>query len=107
MEQPDAATPPKRSTLAWVLTVAIVVVVPVLLFISAIPTMAQGGELKDAATCMMLSGGTGVLIVAIVARIVWRRSGRARRVIPVLALIAVSGLAAVAFVLMWASAQQA
>lgn len=82
----------------------IALIAPVAVAISAIPTMTEGGELKSAATVTAFVGSAVVLAVAIVTRIIWRRSPRARRIIPAVALTAVIIVIVIASVLMWMSA---
>lgn len=87
------------------LTVLIALIAPVTIAINAIPTMTQGGELKSAATVTAFFGSAVVLVVAVIAGIIGRRSPRARRIIPAVALTAVIIITVIASVLMWMSAQ--
>lgn len=87
------------------LTVLIALIAPVAIAINAIPTMTQGGELKSAATITAFFGSAAVLVIALVARIIWRRSRLAVRLIPAVALTAVIIVTVIASVLMWMSAQ--
>lgn len=96
---------PRSTGPAWILTVLIALIAPVAIAISAIPTMTQGGELKSAATVTAFFGSAAVLVIALVARIIWRRSRLADRLIPAFALTAVIIVTVIASVLMWMSAQ--
>ena len=104
----DDGLPPRapRSTgPAWILTVLIALIAPIAVALNAIPTMTQGGELKSAATVTAFFGSAAVLVIALITRIIWRRSPRARRIIPAVALTAVIIVTVIASVLMWMSAQ--
>ncbi|MFE2774123.1 hypothetical protein [Microbacterium resistens] len=81
----------------------IVVISPVVLIIAAIPTMGQGGDLKNTAILTSLVGGATVLVLAIAARLIWRSTPSARRRVPVIALIAAAIITTISAALMWIS----
>lgn len=105
MSESTPPRPPRSTGPAWILTVLIALIAPIAVAINAIPTMTQGGELKSAATVTAFFGSAAVLVIALIARIIWRRSPLAVRLIPAAALSAVIIVTVIASVLMWMSAQ--